>query len=127
MAIMVNDQLVFFPLKLFFSMQRFAAMQNLQYNPWLVHLMAQLLASDGYSPVNVVLSPGGNPFPNAPPRFIKANLYRYKFTRLGSRDSNWWTRSNPQPYSPIWELKSPQLISILRQMEWKIPKIPMRP
>ena len=123
---MVNDQRVFFPLKHFFSIQRFAAMQNLQYNPWLVHLMAQLLASDGYSPVNVVLSPGGNPFPNAPPRFIKAELYRYKFTRLGSGDSNWWTRSNPQPYSPIWDLKNSQLKSILRQMDWKIPKIPMR-
>ncbi len=58
-------------------------MQNLQYNPWLIHLMTQLLASDRYSPVNVVLSVGGNPFPDAPPRFIKADLYRYKFTRLG--------------------------------------------
>jgi hypothetical protein len=101
-------------------------MQNLQYNPWLVHLMVHLLASDRYSPVNAVLSSGGNPFPDAPPRFIKADLYRYKFTRLGSGDKNLWIRSNQQPYSPIFDLKSLQLKSILRQMEWKLPKIPMR-
>jgi hypothetical protein len=101
-------------------------MQNLQHNPWLIHLMTQLLASDRYSPVNVVLSAGGNPFPDAPPRFIKADLYRYKFTRLDSGDKNWWIRSNPQPYSPIFELKSVQLKSIFRQMEWKMPKVPIR-
>jgi hypothetical protein len=101
-------------------------MQNLQYNPWLIHLMIHLLASDQYSPINVVLAAGGNPFPNAPPRFIKADLYRYKFTRLNSEDKNWWTRSNKQPYSPILELQSAQVKSILRQMEWKMPKIPMR-
>ncbi|CAF1095827.1 unnamed protein product [Rotaria sp. Silwood1] len=104
----------------------FAAMQNLQYNPWLIHLMAHLLASDQYSPINVILSIGGNPFPDAPPRFIKADLYRYKFTRIDSGDKNWWIRSNQQPYSPIFELKSPQLKSIFRQMEWKMPKVPMR-
>ncbi|CAF3597466.1 unnamed protein product [Adineta steineri] len=104
----------------------FAAMQNLQYNPWLVHLMTHLLASDQYSPVNVVLSVGGNPFPDAPPRFIKVDLYRYKFTRLNSGDKNWWARSNPQPYSPIFTLGNPQLKSIFRQMEWKMSKVPMR-
>jgi hypothetical protein len=101
-------------------------MQNLQHNPWLINLMTQLLASDRYSPVNVVLSAGGNPFPDAPPRFIKADLYRYKFTRLDTGDKNWWIRSNPQPYSPIFELKSLQLKSIFRQMEWKMPKVPIR-
>ena len=101
-------------------------MQSLQYNPWLIHLMAHLLASDRHSPVNVVLSPGGNPFPDAPPRFIKADLYRYKFTPFDSGDQNWWVRSNPQPYSPVFELKSLQLKSIFRQMDWKMPKVPMR-
>ncbi|CAF0998192.1 unnamed protein product [Rotaria magnacalcarata] len=104
----------------------FAAMQNLQYNPWLIHLMVHLLASDQYSPVKVVLSVGGNPFPDAPPRFIKADLYRYKFTSLGSGDKNWWTRTYQQSYAPIFELKSPQLKSVLRQMGWKMPKVPMR-
>lgn len=101
-------------------------MQNLQYNPWLIHLMTQLLASDRHSPINVVLANGENPFPDVPPQFIKADLYRYKFTRLGSGNKNWWTRSNQQPYSPIFELKSSQLKSIFRQMEWKMPKAPIR-
>jgi hypothetical protein len=101
-------------------------MQNLQYNPWLIHLMVQLLASDRYSPINVVLSTGGNPFPDAPPRFIKADLYRYKFTRIGDGNKNWWIRNNKQSYSPVFELKSSQLKSIFRQMEWKMPKVPIR-
>ncbi len=101
-------------------------MQNLQYNAWLIHLMGQLLASDQHSPVNVVLSVGGNPFLDAPPRFIKADLYRYEFTHANSGDKNWWIRSNPQPYSPIFELNSQQLKSIFRQMQWKMPKVPMR-
>ena len=101
-------------------------MQNLQYNPWLIHLMAHLLASDQYSPINVFLSDGGNPFPDIPPRFIKADLYRYRFTKLGSGDKNWWKRYYQQSYSPIFSLKSTQLKSILRQMEWKMPKVPMR-
>ncbi|UJR22086.1 hypothetical protein I4U23_025152 [Adineta vaga] len=105
----------------------FAAMQNLQYNPWLIHLMAHLLASDQYSPVNVVLSNGeGNPFPDAPPRFIKAELYRYKFTDMKSGEKNWWIRTNPQPYSPIFDLKSQQLKLLLKHMGWSLPKVPMR-
>ena len=102
-------------------------MQNLQHNPWLVHLMIQLLASDQHSPVNTVLSVGGNPFPQAPPRFVKADRYRYEFTRLG-RDGgfNWWNRRFIEPYSPILELRNAQTQSILRQMQWKMPSVPMR-
>ena len=101
-------------------------MQNLQYNPWLAHLMIQLLASDQHSPVNVFLSNDGNPFPDTPPRFIKADLYRYQFTQINNGKSDWWTRTYRQSYSPVLELRSSQVRSILRQMEWKMPKIPMR-
>jgi len=101
-------------------------MQNIQHNPWLVHLMIHLLASDQYSPVNAVLSTGGNPFPEVPPRFIKADLYRYKFTRIDSGDKNWWTRSYSGSYAPVLELQSSQVKSVLRQMQWKMPKVPMR-
>ena len=101
-------------------------MQDLQHNPWLVHLMVHLLASDQHSPVNVFLSAGGNPFPDAPPRFIKADLYRYQFTSWNGGDPNWWTRTYRQAYSPVLELKSPTVISFFRQMAWKIPTLPMR-
>jgi len=101
-------------------------MQNLQYNPWLIHLMTQLLASDRYSPVNVVLSKHGNPFPDAPPKFIKSDLYRYEFTRWGINETNWWKRTYQRAYSPIFDLKDMQLKSVFRQMQWKMPKVPMR-
>lgn len=111
----------------YFFILRFAAMQNLQYNPWLINLMAQLLASDQYSPVNVVLSKQGNPFPDAPPKFIKSDLYRYEFTRLNDDENNWWKRTYQHAYSPTFDLKSTQLKLIFRQMQWKMPKAPMRP
>lgn len=102
-------------------------MQQIEYNTWFVHLMAHLLASDQYSPVNVILSnDDGNPFPDAPPRFIKADLYRYKFTDISGSDKNWWTRQHLQPYSPIFDLKSSQLKSLLRHWGWSLPKVPMR-
>ena len=101
-------------------------MQNLQHNPWLVHLMIQLLASDHQSPVNVFLSADGNPFPGAPPHFIKADLYRYQFTRWNSGTADWWTRKYQQAYSPVFELRSPTVKSFLRQMQWKMPRTPMR-
>jgi hypothetical protein len=101
-------------------------MQDLQYNPWLIHLMIHLLASDQYSPVNAFLTVGGNPFPDRAPLFIKADLFRYQFTRLNDGETNWWTREYQQAYSPVFTLQSSQIKSILRQMRWKAPTIPMR-
>ena len=39
-----------------------------------------------------------NPFPAAPPKYIRARLYRYHFTHFGSPD--WWTREERGLYSP---------------------------
>lgn len=101
-------------------------MQDLQHNPWLIHLMIQLLVSDHHSPVNIFLADGGNPFPSAPPQFIKADLYRYRFTRLGQDDRNWWQRDDPHVYSPILSLNGSQTKAFLRQMRWRTPRVPMR-
>jgi hypothetical protein len=37
----------------------------------------------------------GNPFPDAPPRFVRAQLYRYRFTTAPElrRDHAWWHRT----------------------------------
>jgi hypothetical protein len=33
-----------------------------------------------------------NPFPDKPPRFIRAQLYRYRFTQPGNPTGAWWDR-----------------------------------
>ena len=42
-----------------------------------------------------------NPFPDAPPRFLRATLYRYRFAPSGT--GRWWTRERVRDYSPVLE------------------------
>jgi len=44
----------------------------------------------------------GNPFPNAPPKFVRAVLYQYWFTTMSERRStgNWWRRQFLGSYAP---------------------------
>jgi hypothetical protein len=41
---------------------------------------------------------GENPFPNRPPRYVRARLYLYTFTRNGSPD--WWSRDDRGLFCP---------------------------
>jgi len=57
-------------------------------HPWLVRLASRLLEND---PLCLSLL-GGNPFPAAPPRWIRIELYRYRFAPLYDPSDSWWTR-----------------------------------
>ena len=50
---------------------------------------------------------GKNPFPTAPPRFIRAQLYDYKFTTLAEHRAtgNWWKRELKGEYFPRASLR----------------------
>jgi hypothetical protein len=61
----------------------FAALSNFQNNPWFRGLIVRLL--EGRHEVTSLLA--GNPFPNKPPRFIRAVTFDYHFT-------DWTTRRN---------------------------------
>ena len=44
-----------------------------------------------------------NPFPDAPPRYLRALLYQYRFADPGSTDAShraWWTRELTGLYFP---------------------------
>lgn len=59
-------------------------MQSYEQNPWLLHLIAKLLAGD---PLAYGLLRSDAPFQpgmGARPTFIRAQLWRYTYTRLGS-------------------------------------------
>ena len=67
----------------------FAAMSTPDEYPWTLNLVAKLLHND---PGAVGLF-AGNPFPDKPPRYIRAVLYRYHFAPPGNlAPASWWDR-----------------------------------
>lgn len=76
----------------------FAALGNIRRNGWMVGLMRRLL--EGQPEVLDLLS--HNPFPEAPPRYIRAVRYDYRFTdpRTLDKTGRWWHRERLGPYSP---------------------------
>ncbi|MDE2290873.1 MAG: lipase maturation factor family protein, partial [Elusimicrobia bacterium] len=91
----------------------FLPFSDYAHNPWLVHLAAKLLRDD---PVTLGLF-AGNPFPGAPPRWVRGVLYRYRFTRRGEK--GWWVREPLGPYLPPVSLESAGLRRFLAAYGWK--------
>lgn len=95
----------------------FAAMTTFQYHPWIINLVAKLLEGD-----KTVLSiMGRNPFPDKPPRYIRALLYEYHFATREERKKEkvWWKRQYIEEYLPPFSLEDPTLQYILRSQGWK--------
>ena len=72
----------------------FAAMSPPEFHPWIFALVEKLL--EGEKRILRLLA--RNPFPNAPPKFIRADWYRYQFTKPGDR--GWWARTYAGEYLP---------------------------
>jgi hypothetical protein len=77
----------------------FAALQDYQENPWLERFLERLLEG---SP-DVVDLLAHNPFPEHPPRFVRAVSYDYHFTDAATRAQTgaWWQRERPGLYAPV--------------------------
>ena len=80
----------------------FAALERPQENPWLVGLIVRLL--QGSQDVNRLLA--YNPFPDKPPRYIRAMFYRYRFTTVSElrQTGAWWKRQELREYLPTVSL-----------------------
>jgi lipase maturation factor 1 len=76
----------------------FAALEAPRANPWLVGLIFRLL--QGSHDVNGLLA--RNPFPDKPPRYIRAMFYRYRFTTVSElrQTGAWWKRQELREYLP---------------------------
>ncbi len=83
----------------------FAAMSSIEYEPWLVRLVGKLLHGD--RDVKPLLA--RDPFPDAPPRFIRAELWHYEFTRPGDGSGAWWRRTRARTYLRPVSLDDPEL------------------
>jgi predicted DCC family thiol-disulfide oxidoreductase YuxK len=81
----------------------FAALGSPQGNPWFINFMLRLL--EGSPDVPALLAV--NPFPSAPPRFIRAQIYDYKFTNMAEHRAtgNWWRCELKGAYFPPASLK----------------------
>jgi predicted DCC family thiol-disulfide oxidoreductase YuxK len=76
----------------------FAALETPEQNPWLAGLIVRLL--EGSRDVNGLLA--RSPFPDKPPRYIRAMFYRYRFTTSEERRQTgaWWKRQELREYLP---------------------------
>lgn len=81
----------------------FAALGTFERNPWFRIFCARLLEGNPHA-LRLLKH---NPFPDSPPRYIRAIMYDYHFTSPLERKEtgNWWKRENARPYSPVLSLK----------------------
>jgi hypothetical protein len=63
-----------------------------------------------------------NPFPDAPPRFIRVVHYHYKFAKPGNEEGAWWTRERVRILIQPVSLSNTQLRSELERVGWLRPK-----
>ena len=92
----------------------FAAMSRPEFEPWFFHLVDKLLRGD---PAVLSLMADG-PFRRAPPRYIRAELYRYQFARPGQAGPAWWRRTRQDAWLPPLALDSPFLREALAEFGW---------
>jgi hypothetical protein len=92
----------------------FAALGSYQTSRWFLPFCRRVL--EGSPDVLGLL--GTDPFPAAPPRYLRATLYDYRFTNREQRRENgeWWARKPLGPYIPTVTLSpdSPQGLRALR-------------
>jgi len=77
----------------------FAALGSYSENPWFIDFCGRLL--QGSPEVTGLLAV--NPFPRAPPRYLRAVVYDYRFTDFASRRATgaWWHREPQGLYLPV--------------------------
>lgn len=81
----------------------FAALGGYQDNDWYLRFTERVLRG---SPAVLGLL-AENPFPAAPPRYLRAQLYDYRFTSAGERRRTgaWWRRELQRSYAPAVSLR----------------------
>lgn len=90
----------------------FAALGSYEGQPWIVNLIHKLLQGEP----RVLKLMAYNPFPNAPPHFIRARLYEYHFTRFG--EPGWWKRRLVGEYLKPLSLDDEEFRGYLQRFGW---------
>jgi hypothetical protein len=104
------------PYQLHFDWQMwFASMASPNEYPWTIHLVWKLLHND---PLALQVF-AGNPFPDHPPRYIRAIWYRYKFAQPGNPEGRWWEREKLGDWFPVISLDDRRLQHWMELEGWK--------
>ncbi|KAG8506362.1 Lipase maturation factor 1, partial [Galemys pyrenaicus] len=97
-----------------------AAFQTYEHNEWILHLAGKLLANDAQATALLAHNPfSGRP----PPRWVRAEHFRYKFSRPGGRhaaEGRWWVRRRLGPYFPPLRLQD--LEGYFASRGWPLPR-----
>lgn len=91
----------------------FAAMGGPNDYPWTLNLIWKLLHNDAGA-IGLFRS---NPFPQKPPRYIRAVWYRYSFVRPNSQGL-WWKREKLGLWLPPLSEDNEKFIDVLHRAEW---------
>jgi hypothetical protein len=92
----------------------FAAMGTPQEYPWTLQLIWKLLHND----TETLSLFASNPFPQKPPRYIRASLYRYAFAAPGNPEHAWWKRDTMGLWLPSLSADDPRLLDFLKAAGW---------
>ncbi len=90
----------------------FAAMGSPARYPWAVHLVAKLL--DGDPGALSLLD--GDPFAGVRPRYVRVELYQYRFARPGA--PVWWERTHLGSWMPPLSRDDPGLQAFMQRRSW---------
>jgi len=94
-------------------------------NPWFYHLIGKLLVNDAGATSLIA----NNPFEGGdPPKFIRAQLYRYEYTKPGSEEAkrgDWWTRTFIRSFVEAQSFED--LRPAYRQFGWQLPPSKAKP
>jgi len=92
----------------------FAAMSSPDYYKWTYNLVWKLLHND---PATLSLF-AANPFPDHPPKYVRAVLYIYHFAPLNDPQHRYWLRDRQFLWLPAYSTTSPELLDTLKQQGW---------
>ncbi len=87
--------------------------EGIEQEPWLVHLVWQLLKGEP-GPDRLLAR---DPFAGEPPRWIRAGIWRYRFSS-SREDGNWWTRNRVGEFLPPVSLETEALREYVRDYAW---------
>ena len=90
----------------------FAAMASPSEYPWTLHFAWKLLHND----TSTLSLLANNPFPDAPPHYIRARLYRYRFAPIGGKA--WWKREPLGEWLPALSMDDAEFRRLLEEMGW---------
>ena len=92
----------------------FASMSTASQYSWTYNLVWKLLHND---PDAISLF-NGNPFPGKPPRFIRAEIYSYRFAKPGNAQGHWWEREPLGEWIPPVSADNQSLVEFLKSTGW---------